>query len=285
MSYFDFDSIEIKDKKMQEILHMARQMADTQASVLIAGDPGVGKSSLAKYIHQKGKKGTVITLDCRKTKADFDFRSISCGTLILEEIDGACEDLQANLIQFLEEADKKPRFISTSRRELKSLVKQNQFRQDLFYKLAVIHLEIPSLQNRKVDLIKICDFILDVSQIMHAKSGLHLSAEAFGRLSSWKWPGNIRELENVIERAVILTKGNEIDASSIVFESLACDQISDFAPGMPLSAVEKRLILQTLELTAQNRTRAAQILGISIRTLRNKLNEYKTDFKQEEGVA
>jgi two-component system response regulator FlrC len=101
-----------------------------------------------------------------------------------------------------------------------------------------------------------------------------------GRLQGWRWPGNLRELENVIERAVLITKDSVINGDSIRFEAESFGLDMDFVPGMSLSEVEKRLILQTLELTAQNRTRAAQVLGISIRTLRNKLNEYR-----EEGVV
>jgi two-component system response regulator FlrC len=97
---------------------------------------------------------------------------------------------------------------------------------------------------------------------------------------TWSWPGNIRELENVLERAVVLAKNSLIQPQDIQLEASTEELDADFAPGMSLSLVEKRLILQTLELTAQNRTRAAQMLGISIRTLRNKLNEYRG----EEGV-
>jgi two-component system response regulator FlrC len=280
MSYFDFDAVQSKDKKVQDVLQLSQQMAATQASVLIVGEAGVGKSGLARHIHQKSKRSRLQVIECKNTQAlPPDLQNGS--TLILEDIDTASLALQAELSQFLELMNpQRPRIISTSRRDLRQLVKQEHFRHDLFYKLAVIHLELPRLEERKSDLIAVCDFILDVNQIMHGKQGLRLSAEAFGRLSAWKWPGNIRELENVLERAVILAKGPQIEASQIIFESLANEQVSDFAPGMSLSEVEKRLILQTLELTAQNRTRAAQMLGISIRTLRNKLNEYK-----EEGFA
>jgi two-component system response regulator AtoC len=173
------------------------------------------------------------------------------------------------------QSPQRPRFISTTRRDLRAMVKADQFRQDLFYKLAVVHLEIPCLEDRREDMQNIVSFILEVTQIMHGRSGLQLSAEAWNRVMSWGWPGNIRELENVLERAVVLAKSSTIQPQDIQLEASTEELNADFAPGMSLSEVEKRLILQTLELTAQNRTRAAQMLGISIRTLRNKLNEYR----------
>ncbi len=277
MSYFDFDTVQTNERQMQGVLHLALQMASTQANVLLVGDAGVGKTSLARYIHQKSKRAKIQVIEC-KSNPQFPVEIPAGATLILEDIDQASLSFQSELVKYLELLSaSRARIVSTSRRDLRTLVRQEQFRHDLFYKLAVIHIEIPRLEDRKNDMIAVCDFILDVNQIMHGKKDLRLSAEAYGRLSSWKWPGNIRELENVLERAVILANGFQIEASQIIFESISSEQTSDFAPGMSLSEVEKRLILQTLELTAQNRTRAAQMLGISIRTLRNKLNEYKEE--------
>ncbi len=277
MSYFDFDNFKSQDEQMNKILHLCQQMSSTQANILIAGDLGVGKTSLALYIHKKSKKPKIQILDCRNISS-FDFDSSNNATLILENIDQASVELQDLILQKLDTLNtQRPRVISTSRRDLKALVKSNLFRHDLFYKLSVIHLDLPKLHDRKADMIEMCRFILDFTQIIHGKSALRLSAEAYGRLVSWKWPGNIRELENVLERAVILSKSVEIQPEDVVFETTPAENISDFAPGMTLSEVEKRLILQTLEMTAQNRTRAAQMLGISIRTLRNKLNEYKEE--------
>ncbi|MDG0815352.1 sigma 54-interacting transcriptional regulator [Bdellovibrio svalbardensis] len=275
MSYFDFDALHIEDRKMNEAKQLSLQLAPTQASLLIVGDAGVGKTSLARYIYTKSRSPRLYVLECRNP-GGFDFSRVDGGTLMIEDLDCASSALQTELMKLAERTDgTKPRFISTSRRDLRAMVKQDQFRQDLFYKVAVVHLELPRLEDRSVDFQNIVNFILEVSQIMHGKSGLRLAADAYSRLNSWNWPGNIRELENVIERSVVLAKNSTIGPEAIQFEAVAEDMSVDFAPGMSLSEVEKRLILQTLELTAQNRTRAAQMLGISIRTLRNKLNEYK----------
>ncbi len=279
MSYFDFDEIRFEDTKMNGVRKLALQLAPTQASLLLLGESGCGKTSLARYIHLKNRASRLYTLEC-KNPAGFDFGTVDGGTLLIEDLDCASSYIQSELMRMVERTDSsRPRFISTSRRDIRSLVKQDQFRQDLFYKLAVVHLELPRLEDRKLDFVKTANFILDFSQIMHGKSGMVFSAEAMGRLQGWSWPGNLRELENVIERAVLITKDSVINGDSIRFEAESFGLDMDFVPGMSLSEVEKRLILQTLELTAQNRTRAAQMLGISIRTLRNKLNEYR-----EEGV-
>ncbi|WP_415064126.1 sigma 54-interacting transcriptional regulator [Bdellovibrio sp.] len=279
MSYFDFDALHIEDRKMHEVKQLSMQLAATQASLLIVGEAGVGKTSLARYVYTKSRSPRLYCLDC-KNAGGFDFSKVDGGTLLIEDLDCASVTMQNDLMKLVERTDgSRPRFISTSRRDIRALVKQDQFRQDLFYKLAVVHLEVPRLEDRALDFQNIVSFILEVAQIIHGKSGLRLTAEAYERLNSWNWPGNIRELENVLERAVVLAKSSLIGPEAIQFEAIVEDMALDFAPGMSLSEVEKRLILQTLELTAQNRTRAAQMLGISIRTLRNKLNEYK-----EEGV-
>jgi Response regulator containing CheY-like receiver, AAA-type ATPase, and DNA-binding domains len=277
MSYFDFDALHSEDKKMHEIKQLALQLAPTQASILVQGEAGTGKTSLARYVHTKSRAARLYVVECKTTQF-LDLSKISSGTLIVEDIDCASAALQADLLSLFARTDgERPRMISTSRRDLRAMVKQEQFRQDLFYKIAVINLEMPRLESRTLDFTGIVNFVLEVSQIIHGKSGLVISAEAYERLRAWNWPGNIRELENVIERAVVLARTSMLGSECIQFEALTNEDLGDFVPGMSLSEVEKRLILQTLELTAQNRTRAAQMLGISIRTLRNKLNEYKEE--------
>ena len=278
MSYFDFDALHIDNAKAREVKQLSLQLAATQASLLIVGEAGVGKTSLARYVYTKSRSPRLYVLECRNP-GGFDFSKVDGGTLIVEDLDCASAHLQTELMKLVD-SPQRPRFISTTRRDLRAMVKQEQFRQDLFYKLAVVHLEVPRLEDRTEDMENIVRFVLEVTQIMHGKSGLQLTPEAWDRVMSWSWPGNIRELENVLERAVVLAKNSLIQAQDIQLEVAKEEINADFAPGMSLSEVEKRLILQTLELTAQNRTRAAQLLGISIRTLRNKLNEYK----ETEGV-
>jgi two-component system, NtrC family, response regulator AtoC len=277
MSYFDFDAFQFEDKKMNDMRQLALQLAPTQASLLIHGAAGTGKTSLARYIFTKSKSPILHELNCNQPEL-FDFTACQGGTLLIEDLDCARQGTQAELMKLVERTGpNRPRFISTTRADMRAMVKQQLFRQDLFYKLAVVHLDVPNLVERQNDFENIAKFILEVAQIIHGKSDLHLSADASERLQRWTWPGNIRELENVLERAVVLTSNGAIGADSIQFESVAGEMGLHFAPGMSLSDLEKRLILQTLELTAQNRTRAAHMLGISIRTLRNKINEYKCE--------
>lgn len=283
MSDFDFDSGLIRNKKMIEILNLATAAAHSPAPLLLSGPSGSGKSSLARWIHQQGRLGRPLVVISAKESREKNWdltdswKEAKDGTLLIEEVDLSSTIFQQHLAALLEQKTEgvRPRVICTSRRELRVLARQEQFRQDLYYKITVLQLEIPALQDRKEDLIATADFILQVNSILHGKQGLRLSVYARERLLGWSWPGNIHELENVLERAVTLTEGPEIAGESIRFDETQGLAPSDLRPGMSLFEVEKRLILQTLELTAQNRTRAAQMLGISIRTLRNKLNEYK----------
>lgn len=284
MSGVDFLSHSTQNQKMKEALEMALSTASSPSPLLIVGAAGTGKTSLAKWIHQKGRPGKNIRiLGARelRDRAQSLFEALSDareGTLVVEEVDILNEPSQALLMEVLESrhsGSDRCRFIFTSRRDLRALVRGGHFRQDLFYKVTVLTSYLPSLAERLEDLDMLLGFMVDVHSILQGKQGLQISSEALSQLRSWDWPGNIRELENVVERAVTLATSSSIDSFCIRFESPDQVEASDFGPGMSLSEVERRLILQTLELTAQNRTRAAQMLGISIRTLRNKLNEYK----------
>jgi DNA-binding NtrC family response regulator len=172
--------------------------------------------------------------------------------------------------------------IATTNRDLTEMVRAGQFREDLFYRLNVIPLKVPALRTRPRDVDLLARFFVDVSAHLNGKVPKRLSEEAIQKLLTWNWPGNVRELENVIERAVLTSKGVEITNEEISISGFELHQppagsaqsTAEFSPGMTISEAEKRLIMKTLEYTNQNRTRAAHMLGISIRTLRNKLHEY-----------
>jgi two-component system response regulator FlrC len=200
--------------------------------------------------------------------------------------------LQAKLLRVIQEGEverlgsKTPvkinvRLIATSNRDLAAMVRAGQFREDLYYRLNVIPLAIPSLRKRPRDIEELAKFFVEVSSLVNGKAGKHLSEAAVQKLRVWKWPGNVRELENVIERAVLMSAADAISADEIAISGIADENESsaaipagDLRPGMTIGEAERRLIMKTLEYTSQNRTKAAQLLGISIRTLRNKLHEY-----------
>jgi len=168
------------------------------------------------------------------------------------------------------------RLISTSNRSMKSAVEEKQFREDLYYRLNVIPLYLPPLCQRREDIILLAEFFLKRLCTENGKVLKQLSPEAKERLLDYHWPGNIRELANVIERTVVMHTQEVIEAEEIPLDVAPLCPVSNIPPGATLKEVEKQWILETLEKEKQNRTRTAQVLGISIRTLRNKLRTYQT---------
>lgn len=274
MSCIDFDAMKVTNAQMSKVLATINQVAGGVGTLLFSGEVGTGKSALAHYAHSRSRRQRLVSIDCRSAA---ELPEVSGkDTLLLDNIDSSSIGLQKAILELFNRSEQdRPRVLATTRRDLKQLVKSEQFRQDLFYKIAVIHLEIPSLRSRLEDFSELATFMIDVYGIIHGKTLVKVTKPALEKLMQWPWPGNIRELENVIERAVILTQGGLIDEGDIRLEPFSEEIRMEFRPGMSLSEVEKRLILQTLELTAHNRTKAAHLLGISIRTLRNKLNEYR----------
>ncbi|WP_413289012.1 sigma-54-dependent transcriptional regulator [Bdellovibrio sp. HCB337] len=278
MSVMDFVNLEFADDKVKKVQEMLPAVRSSRANVLICGPTGTGKTTLAKYLLNPVE---CAYIDASEIAENFNFSAFfensDRGAYLLENIDRLSPQQQKSLFEALESSGtlEKIRVVSSSRGNLKSMVQKGQFREDLYYRLTVLNLELPALGQRLCDLEILAKHLVSVFAIIHQKSNLVLSPEALEKMKLWSWPGNIRELENVLERAVILAEGSVIQASHIAIESPeSLDESVGFA-GMTLSQVEQKLILQTLQLTEQNRTRAAEILGISIRTLRNKINEYR----------
>lgn len=238
------------------------------------------------------------------------FELANDSTFLLDEISELPLLLQAKLLRVIQEGEierlgaRQPtkvniRLVATTNRDLQQMVKDGLFREDLYYRLNVLPLHVPPLRQRPRDIELLSRFFLEVSSHMNGRPARGFSEDGIAKLMSWSWPGNVRELENVIERSVLLAQnemiaGNEILISGFdraEMEAAQNDQPMlqlSISPGMTLSEAERQLILKTLEFTRQNRTQAAKLLGISIRTLRNKLHEYNgtmKGFDQEEANA
>lgn len=282
MSVMDFVNLEFADEKMKRLQALLPAVRSSQANVLVSGPAGTGKSTLAKYILGPTD---YISLNAYDLVEDFDFSAFFAKSpvkvFMIENIDRLSTVQQKSLFEALDESAglEKLRIISTSRGVLKNMAQKGQFREDLYYRLTVLNLELPALCQRVNDIETLAKHLVSVFAIIHRKSDLVISPEALEKMKMWTWPGNIRELENVLERAVILAENSIVQAAHIAIENNEesndnTEEAVGFA-GMTLSQVEQKLILQTLQMTEQNRTRAAEILGISIRTLRNKINEYR----------
>jgi two-component system response regulator FlrC len=167
------------------------------------------------------------------------------------------------------------RVIATTNRDIEAEVREGAFRQDLFFRLNVIPVHIPALRERPADILPLAEHFINKIARREGLNPKSLSTAAKAAILGYNWPGNVRELENVIERAMILADGQEIDAGDILLSARAPQPTSLATPGQTIHEMEKNLIMSTLNQVDGNRTRAAELLGISIRTLRNKLNEYK----------
>jgi len=300
---------------MKEIIKIADKVAPSDANVLITGQSGTGKEMLARYIHDKSKKrdNSFISVNCAAIpdnlleselfgheKGSFTgatqrrigkFEESSGGTLLLDEISEMDLRLQAKLLRAIQEQEidrvggSKPikidlRVIATSNRDLQKEVAEGNFREDLLFRLNVIQLELPPLSSRKEDIPLFVDHFVKKYSKANGLDPIPVSSGAMAKLTSHSWPGNVRELENAIHRAVLLSSGDEIGEDSLLLNAGSSKSSESNAGGSSLVGrtvdnVEQELIENTLEHCLGNKTNAANILGISIRTLRNKLKQYE----------
>ncbi|MBR1777522.1 MAG: sigma-54-dependent Fis family transcriptional regulator [Alphaproteobacteria bacterium] len=305
-----------KDAAMEKVLQLAKQIAPSTASVLITGESGTGKEVIAKYIHANSKRSSApfVAVNCAAIPENLleselfgyekgaftgavarrigKFEEADGGTLLLDEISEMDIRLQAKLLRVLQERQidriggKKPidvdvRILATSNRNMQQEVLNKTFREDLYFRLNVVNIAIPSLRQRKDDILPLADYFIKKYSEMNDIIVKPLSSKAAEMLLSYGWQGNVRELENTIHRAVLLSTGKEIEPEAIMLtgsmEQSAQQETgssSDSMVGRTVADVEKDLIISTLKHTLGNRTHAANILGISIRTLRNKLKQY-----------
>ena len=313
----------VADEAMKHVVTLADQIAGSEASILITGESGVGKEVLARYVHKKSKRKDkpFIAVNCAAIpeqlleselfgheKGAFTgavarrigkFEEAESGTLLLDEISEMDLRLQSKLLRALQErvidrvGGAKPvpvniRVLATSNRDLNTLVRAGEFREDLLYRLNVVNLRIPPLRERRNDLAALAQFFIDKYARSNGRPARKLSREGLAQVMEHKWPGNVRELENAMHRAVLLANAEEVGADAIrapdgapVGHRDATGDAIEAAQaaarnlvGRTVAEVEQDLILETLSHCLGNRTHAAHILGISIRTLRNKLKQY-----------
>lgn len=314
--------------KMNEIRELVSTIAESKSTILITGESGTGKELIARAIHYQSKRsnGPFIKVNCAampeglieselfghekgaftgaiKSK-EGKFEAASGGTLLLDEIGEMPIISQAKLLRVLQEKEINKvggdnpvevdvRVLATTNRDLEEEVAKGKFREDLFYRLNVIHIHLPPLRERKDDIPQLVEHFVKKFNDDNGFAVTGLDTGALDVLLAHDWPGNIREIENAIERAVVLTRNGLIKSTLFNFKKTGGKDITfanhsgeNLEAGMTIEEAEKKLIYKTLDSCKQNRTRAAEMLGISIRTLRNKLNEYEnrngTDESDEE---
>jgi len=308
-----------KDPKMSHVLRLAEQVAPSDASILITGPSGTGKEVLARYVHNKSKRknSRFVAVNCAAIPENLleselfghekgaftgaiarrigKFEEADGGTLLLDEISEMDPRLQAKLLRAIQEREidrlggnksvsVDVRILATSNRNMEDEVARGNFRQDLFFRLNVMNIRLPALQERPGDIPVLADHFVAKYSEANGVAARPVGTEALKALAAHTWPGNVRELENTIHRAVLLASGDEIGPEAVMLDSgegaisiaepgATTTSAQDFV-GRTVADVERELIIDTLHHCLGNRTHAANILGISIRTLRNKLKQY-----------
>jgi len=307
-----------KDPQLLEIVEKVSKAARSNASILMSGESGTGKEVLARYIHRSSprKEGPYIAINCAAipenlleselfgyekgafTGADKfkpgKFELADKGTLVLDEIGDMPLNLQAKILRVLQEKEvdrlggKKAipvdaRVISLTNHDIQQKLLDKSFREDLLFRLNVVEFEIPPLRKRPADIQYLSQYFLKVYERDTGKTNLEFTKKALDKLMAYSWPGNVRELQNVIHRTTIFSEGNPIQENDIQFKTYIFQPASSLEKGViTVADMEKDLILHTLEKTGNNKSKAAEILGISSRTLRNKLKEYSLDDGSED---
>lgn len=305
---YGFENIIGRSERLLYVLDMAARAAQSDATVLIHGETGTGKELLAKAIHFNSPRRSkpFVTINCSAIPNDLleselfghlkgAFTGATAhkkgrvemadgGTLFLDEIGELPPPLQAKLLRLLQQGEIEKvgapaalqvdvRIVAATNRNLQRMVEEGAFREDLYYRLAVIPLEIPPLRERPEDIPDLVDHFFEQSCRKHGRTGLVLPRALISCFTGYRWPGNVRELENVIERLVVLARGREILAEDLPAElkrarpAAQTDRIELSPQGISLEAIEKELILWALKKADWNQTQAAALLDLSRKTL------------------
>ncbi len=300
--------------QIREVFAKVEKVAGGNANVCIVGESGTGKELIARAIHQNSPRRDrpLVTLDCTAIpeglmeshlfghvrgsftgaveNRDGVFSLAHTGTLFIDEISELSLPLQAKLLrviqtrEFVKVGGTKPirtdiRLITASNKDLRRAVEEGTFREDLYYRVAVVMVQVPALRDRRGDIALLVQHFLDKFSAAHRKPIRTVTPHALELLTSYQWPGNVRQLENCIEQAVVLCEGDVLGVDSLWLGDVApqrtqADSSIRIRSGLTLRDVEQQYILRTLQETGGNRTRAARILGISLRCLQYKLKAY-----------
>jgi len=318
---FGFEGIIFASSRMQQVIERLKRIAPTDATVLITGESGTGKELIAQAIHQnsprKGKR--IVAMNCAAvaenlveselfghvkgayTDAHSDrvgaFEFANGGTLFLDEVGDMPTSTQIKLLRVLEEqqitrvGDNKPirvnvRVVSATNRPLEDMVAAGRFRNDLYFRLKVVTVDLPALRERREDIVPLSDHFRRQFAKRHHKSVKNISPVATKRLFAFDWPGNVRQLRNAIETMVVLDADGVLDIDDLPPELAEASPAASIAPvsagggpleliGRPMDDIERWAIEETLKLTNGNREEAAKVLGIGARTLYRKLEKYQ----------
>ncbi len=313
---YGIDEIIGKSKKMEEVFELIRTVAQSEAVVMIRGESGTGKELIARAIHANSKRkyGPLIALSCGAlpdtlleselfgyekgafTGAQFSRKGriemADGGTLFLDEIGDISPKTQVDLLRVLQEktvyhlGSSKPtkvdvRIISATNRDLEKAIKDGTFREDLYYRLNVVTINVPPLRERKEDISLLANHFFKKFVVVNSKKINGISSEVMDILTEYHWPGNVRELENVIEHAVVVCKNNEItpgDLPNTVKESVL-EKTAGHGPYSPktLDVLEKQHIMEILDRNKGNISKSAKDLGIDRVTLYNKIKKYEIE--------
>jgi DNA-binding NtrC family response regulator len=295
----------------RRVIDVATQAAPSTATVLVLGESGTGKELLARYIHERSAraKRAFIAVNCAAipetileselfghergaftgavAKKDGRFAKAAGGTLFLDEIGELSPQVQVKLLRVLQEGEYEPlggntvkadvRIVAATNRDLLAEVQAGRFREDLYYRLNVIAVTAPPLRERREDIPLLVDHFVGLYAKKNGKVRLGVARAALDRLTDYGWPGNVRELENVIERAVVLSRADTLTEQdlpeAIAKAASVAPRALDFPVGTPLAEIELRVIRETLKHTKGDKSLAAQLLGISTRTIYRKLDE------------
>ncbi|HHN64560.1 MAG TPA: sigma-54-dependent Fis family transcriptional regulator [Nitrospirae bacterium] len=299
------------DERMLQTLRMAKEVARTDTTVLITGESGTGKELVARYIHKNSNRSSrrMIAVNCAAIpdnlleselfgheKGAFTgaierkigkFELANKSTLLLDEIGEMPTSVQAKLLRVLQEKEidriggRSPvavdiRIIATTNRDLIQEIEKGNFREDLYYRLGVFPIELPPLRERPGDIVLLANHFLERYTKQYGKTIKGFSPSAVDYMNSCPWRGNIRELQNAIQRAVLLCTSSLIEREHIIVNNN--HRAEPQRSVMTLKEMEREMIIKTLKITGGNRTKAAEKLGITVRTLRNKLNEYQLNL-------